>query len=167
MNNIGNMRITYETAYALAIEDVMRGNHLVDVLRAVLETLVEWNEYHAERCTELEQKVASLTREVRQLKAEVRNSRGYGFVYVFQGNGYYKIGYSQRPPQRRLQISPKLPFELRVVCVVESLRAQHLESQLHVKFKDKRLRGEWFNLDEDDVAYIKSLEAKDGQSTDL
>jgi len=137
------------------------------VIQGKMDALMVWNEYHAERCTELERKVADLTREVKQLKKEVENSRGYGFVYVFQGAGYYKIGYSQRPPQRRLQISPKLPFELSVVCVVESLRAQSLESQLHVRFKDKHLRGEWFRLDDDDLAYIKSLGAKDGQGTDL
>lgn len=49
----------------------------------------------------------------------------------------------------------------------EVLDFPDLESQLHVRFKDKRLRGEWFRLDEDDLTYIKSLGAKDEQGTDL
>ena len=167
MDDLDNMRVTPETAYEVAVDDIMRGHPISDVLRVAVGTLAGWNEYHAERCAELERKVANLAREVAQLRTEVRNSRGYGFVYIFQGDGYYKIGYSQRPPRRRLQISPKLPFDLRVVCVVESLRAQSLESQLHVRFEDKRLRGEWFNLDDDDLVYIKSLGAKDGQGTNL
>lgn len=56
-------------------------------------------------------------------------------------------------------LSPPKPAsgEVTLVHFVESDSAPRLEQELHSKFADKRLHGEWFELEPDNVAYIKGL----------
>lgn len=131
-----------------------------DTLQHIIRSIVNWNEYHANRCCMLEQRIHKLEQQIARMKKR-------GFVYVFQGDGYCKIGYSNNPPRRRTHISPKLPFDLHLICSIESMNARALETELHVRFEDKHVRGEWFRLDDDDLEYIKSLGAKDEQSIGL
>jgi hypothetical protein len=109
------------------------------------------------RIASLEETTTSLKGAVDLLNQELATTKGWGFVYLMKGDSYYKIGYSKRPPQRRVDISPKLPFELQLIHAIEADNARALEMQLHERFTEKRLRGEWFRLTEQDVAYIKSL----------
>jgi len=78
-----------------------------------------------------------------------------GYVYLLEGMGRYKIGSSTNVNRRIEQISPRLPFEARLVCSIWTENMYKLESTLHKLFADKRLCGEWFKLSDEDVAYIK------------
>lgn len=83
-----------------------------------------------------------------------------GHIYLLSGGGYYKIGKSKNVVTRTSQIMEKLPFKAEVVCTIQSDDMNATESDLHKRFADKRANGEWFELDNDDVEYIKGLSSE-------
>ena len=82
-----------------------------------------------------------------------------GYVYLLEGGGFHKIGLSTNPKKRFNQIAPKLPFEVKAICVVESEDWRGLEQYWHQRFADKRGNGEWFNLTSEDVASFCAQDA--------
>lgn len=68
------------------------------------------------------------------------------YVMIDHNTGYYKIGKSidLKLRERTLQ-SQKPTIELILFSDCD------IENDLHKKHKDKRIRGEWFNLDADDI----------------
>jgi len=86
-----------------------------------------------------------------------------GFVYLLRAdNGVYKIGASTTPDQRSKTLGVQLPYETILEYTIETDDMYQLESWLHHKFARKRKQGEWFELDEADLEYIKGLGAQDG-----
>ena len=74
---------------------------------------------------------------------------GYVYLVHCKGTTYYKIGISKLNYHLRLSgIQSGCPFELEMIYVIHSNDHRNLEKELHDKFKDKRVRGEWFDLDE-------------------
>ena len=77
-------------------------------------------------------------------------------VYVMKDNhtGHYKIGRSKSPTEREATLlSQKSSIELLFYFPATS----KLERQLQEMFSDKRLRGEWFELTEEDLQSIKKI----------
>lgn len=80
------------------------------------------------------------------------------YVYLMrdQSNNYYKIGMSKTPEYRERTLQSEKPT-IDMICNkrLPSLKiAKAFEKALHNAFADKRIRGEWFNLNEIDVAEI-------------
>lgn len=71
-------------------------------------------------------------------------------------NGYYKIGISNKPDYRERTLQSEKPS----IEMIASKRfpnrkiAMAIESALHNTYSQQRVRGEWFNLTEADVAAI-------------
>jgi prophage antirepressor-like protein len=65
--------------------------------------------------------------------------------------GFYKIGKSRNPQIRENTLQAEVP-SIELLHVIQD----DIELYLHEKFNSKRLRGEWFELSESDVNYIKS-----------
>lgn len=84
------------------------------------------------------------------------------FVYLMKDetNGYHKIGISNKPEYRERTLQSEKPTIV-LLCAKEfptRIIAEAIESALHKAFEDKRLRGEWFALDENEVLdIIKTL----------
>lgn len=64
-------------------------------------------------------------------------------------NGYIKIGRSVKPQFREKTLQSEEP-DIELLAVTD----RDCEKQLHKKYKDKRVRGEWFDLSEDDIKYL-------------
>jgi hypothetical protein len=61
--------------------------------------------------------------------------------------GYHKIGRSKNPIKRERTLQSEKPtISLFYYCEVPA----KIESILHEKYKDYRVRGEWFDLDEEE-----------------
>jgi len=63
-------------------------------------------------------------------------------------NGRYKIGMSKKPEYRERTLQSEKP-EITLICSkMYSSRdeARKIEKELHQRFKNNRIRGEWFNL---------------------
>jgi len=93
-----------------------------------------------------------------------------GCVYFFRHLGLppVKIGYSNHPsPIKRFeQFKTYAPFGCELLGFISSEEAKSLEKTLHFKFKDKRLKGEWFDITKKDVEseieyYSSTLDLKE------
>ena len=51
----------------------------------------------------------------------------------------------------------KLPFPIEVLHYAWFENHSKAERDLHMRFASKRLEGEWFNLDDTDIRYIRGL----------
>lgn len=85
-----------------------------------------------------------------------------GYVYLVYGmsgerKGLYKIGKSVNPQSRFGSLRREYSTEVSCACLVWSDYHSALEARLHGKYTTCRVDGEWFNLDQDAVVYIKSL----------
>ena len=80
------------------------------------------------------------------------------YVYLMKdtSNGYYKIGISNKPEYREKTLQSEKPTIEMLACKKFPIRkiAEAIESALHNAYSQQRLRGEWFNLNEEDVAAI-------------
>jgi predicted GIY-YIG superfamily endonuclease len=73
------------------------------------------------------------------------------FLYIFRAaNGLYKIGKSKNPAQR-LQAFKSGPIEVTLIWQQEFPDAASAERQAHHYFKKQRVRGEWFDLESEQV----------------
>ncbi len=84
------------------------------------------------------------------------------FVYLMHdlANDYYKIGISNNPAYRERTLQSEKPTIELIIAKEFPVRriAEAFEAALHKTYEAKRLRGEWFRLDSNDVIdLIKAL----------
>ncbi len=104
------------------------------------------------------EKLRILRGEGRPTIKETERRRVGGYVYLVEGEGeIYKIGRTAQLEQRMSFFEIKLPFATQLVCAVQSDDIVTLERQLHERYKDKHLNGEWFRLTEQDVKEIMEM----------
>lgn len=83
---------------------------------------------------------------------------GKGYVYLIKSrNQLYKIGSSINIPNRMISLRYMSPVELILAHSIESEDMYGLERALHYKFRSRRDHGEWYDLTEEQVKWIKSL----------
>jgi hypothetical protein len=80
------------------------------------------------------------------------------FVYLaIAANGLHKIGWSRTPTERMRTVATEASSSVRLLHQIQTEHATWLKGYLHRRFETKCVRGEWFRLDDADVAYIRSL----------
>jgi len=79
------------------------------------------------------------------------------FVYVAHDgqSGFYKIGKSKNPKMREKTLRAEVP--LIVFLIIQPEATGFNERILHKQFAEKRLRGEWFRLAEEDIEIIREM----------
>ena len=89
------------------------------------------------------------------LQIPIPDASRSGFVYLLHGlkTNYYKIGHSGHLDRRVAQISPILPFPVRVVAVIESDDRYAAELYMHEYFASIRLEGEWFECGDGSIIH--------------
>ena len=81
------------------------------------------------------------------------NTRGY--TYLITNGREYKIGITTKTPQSRVvELQTGSPTKITISGYSYNINALAMERKLHEKFASKRLEGEWFSLNDDDVAII-------------
>lgn len=81
------------------------------------------------------------------------------YLMLDEVNGFFKIGISMRPKLREKTLQSEKP-SIKMLWSTKCFQSE--EKFLHSKFSGKRIRGEWFNLSDEDVTYIKSQAWKGG-----
>ena len=78
-----------------------------------------------------------------------------GNVYLMKNgrNGYIKIGFTKNEPKFREKTFQSEEPEVELINYWYGSMLD--EEKLHEKFAEKRLRGEWFNLNKDDINQIE------------
>lgn len=80
-----------------------------------------------------------------------------GWVYIVRSHGRYKIGHSKNLAGRISTLNASVPDGITLIHTIKCADRIQQEAELHEHFADKRLNGEWFDLNEADLVYIKSL----------
>ena len=80
-----------------------------------------------------------------------------GFVYFIQEDFSYKvkIGKTKNLDQRLSTFDVKLPFNILLIHSINTKNMSYTEKLFHLHFDSKRVRGEWFDLNEEDISWIK------------
>lgn len=76
------------------------------------------------------------------------------YVMLDWHTGYHKIGRSKSPFDRERTLQSEKPT-IELLFYFEA--TEDVETKLHNIFDNKRVRGEWFNLTDEDIQYIKQL----------
>lgn len=91
----------------------------------------------------------------RPKRLPVRRVPRAGYVYLMHNarNGFYKIGFSANPKVRENTLQSEDPQVTLVGAFAGTLKD---EKDMHNAYRDRRVRGEWFNLSAVDVEGIKA-----------
>lgn len=79
-----------------------------------------------------------------------------GIVYLLQAGPFYKIGKTTNFNQRLKQIKLQLPYPVTVVHTISTTEISAIETFWHRKFAHQRTNGEWFTLNDAEVAEFKA-----------
>ena len=70
--------------------------------------------------------------------------RGYVYLIGNSSHKWYKIGKSKRPKIRMCELGILLPFPIETFAVWPVIDPDKAEIQMHVRYQDQHLNGEWF-----------------------
>lgn len=97
-------------------------------------------------------------------QVEDKATNGYVYLVHCVGTDLYKIGRSKVDYYARLSsLQTGCPYELSMIHAVHCDAYGKLERLLHHTFKDKRVRGEWFELSDSDKKSALSLMQREEQ----
>ncbi len=78
-------------------------------------------------------------------------------LYILHCNGHYKIGITTSTVAKRVRaLQTGNSYKITRYWSKRCSNYQEMERYFHRKFAKKRLCGEWFNLDQADLEFIKS-----------
>jgi hypothetical protein len=78
-----------------------------------------------------------------------------GRLYLLECKGLYKIGITTQHPKKRIKnLQTGNPHTISLVYYKTCSNYLAMEKYFHKKFSDKRLVGEWFSLDAEDIGHI-------------
>ncbi len=69
-----------------------------------------------------------------------------GFVYLMKSGRYFKIGKTNSIDRRQYEIGLQMPEGIQPIHAIETDDPSGIEAYWHNRFKEKRLKGEWFDL---------------------
>jgi len=120
----------------------------------------ENEQFVSEYIAALEAELAERTAREKRKAARAARRKG-GYVYVVKGvdRPVYKIGMTKRDPHIRIDgLSKSLPWPVETICTFETVEASgKVERILHERFADRRVNGEWFQLEPPDLEYLAGL----------
>jgi hypothetical protein len=79
------------------------------------------------------------------------------YVYLLESSGYYKIGVANDVADRISQLQTGNPNMIRLVSYYGFENANPVEATLHQRFSSTHKRGEWFNLEKEDIQTFGQL----------
>ena len=131
--------------YILESEDLLDiGKNLISFAKKHKEDIIRHNAINRK---ELENYCTELKREHKPKKS--------GHIYIMECDGKYKIGNSKNVERRKKQLDHR-PFPVQIVYKSPELKnVIDYERELHEVFENKKISGEWFNLDTMDIEIIK------------
>lgn len=107
------------------------------------------------RYAEVYDMVAGMVADAPAGPVSTQHGSGPGRVYLLRSGTHYKIGKTDQPGRRFRDLQTLVPETLVEVHVLETDDPAGIELYWHRRFADKRIRGEWFELTDADVAAFK------------
>ena len=100
---------------------------------------------------------------INNLKEYINNhnpKKNSDLLYLLKANNYYKIGIASDVINRIGQLQTGCMFKIELIDCWTINNPYKLEIKLHTLFSNKRMIGEWFNLNDEDIKYIMETIAK-------
>jgi len=120
-------------------------------------TQVEIDDYNAQllmtRENEINNNSAKSRERIKQRKSE-REDQRFLYLIINKRNGLYKIGISINPVKRERTLQAEEP-EIEIINIYKG--GYQVEKRIHKCFEGKRVRGEWFRLDNNDILIIDNI----------
>lgn len=82
----------------------------------------------------------------------------FSAISGFESSSIVKIGFTTDPVKRFRHIQTSCPHQLRAVVIRPGTKAD--ERAIHDRFRDRRVYGEWFRFDEQEVIEIAQLRSQ-------
>jgi len=102
-----------------------------------------------------EQKLCKKSKPTRHIEA--------GYIYFLQGeNGLVKIGRSKDYKRRLENLRTMSPVNIKLLFTIKTDDMAKLEKDLHNRFQEKRVKGEWFRLSGQEIETTKAMLEKEG-----
>ena len=82
------------------------------------------------------------------------------YVYLMKIGDRAKIGKARDPAQRLKELQTGNPFALKLIGCIRCLSDGHafeIEKALHAKFRNQRIRGEWFKYTNSMHLFVERL----------
>ena len=95
------------------------------------------------------------------------DSTSPGYTYIIECGGLYKIGYTTDIARRISAFQVANVEKVSLVCWWLTLCADVIESELHIHFQHRRIRGEWHALTPADVEMVRRWAAMQAVPTYL
>ncbi len=80
-----------------------------------------------------------------------------GVIYLLRTGSYYKIGKTNDPTRRYRELDIQLPERAERIHEISTNDIHRCERHWHLRFRDLRANGEWFQLSQEDVEEVKSV----------
>jgi hypothetical protein len=89
---------------------------------------------------------------------DFRIDNNIGYIYFVRENlfGHTKVGRSRNLEKRLRIFAAELPFETQLLYYIKTYNYEKVELEFHKLFSSKRVRGEWFLLNNEDIEKIKN-----------
>ena len=135
-----------------------------DVKGLIVETSCgSWEEFFDKPSEAVEVIHSHLKWRVREMKKSLakdrmknkkkRPKKGCVYLMVNDRNGYTKIGFTTKTPEYRESTLQSQEPEVRLINSFKGTMDD--EQDLHTIFGEKRVRGEWFELDSSDIKTVE------------
>jgi hypothetical protein len=85
-----------------------------------------------------------------------KNQPASGYVYLVKSGKLYKIGFSENHWRRKSELHKQTAegiVEVHTIAAIDD--APRIERYWHERFKEKRIRGEWFDLFPEDISAFR------------
>lgn len=96
-------------------------------------------------------------KKIQNLYAKYPKKQRYSRIYLMRCGEHYKVGVAI-DVERRLKALDERPFKIALVSVSQPIPdAYKIEKEIYKKFEKNRIRGEWFNFNEDEAHFVSEL----------
>lgn len=92
--------------------------------------------------------------DILELDDNISYNKNQGFVYFIQSEFGIKIGQTKHLNIRMNVFNVKLPFKTTLLCFVLDENYKNIETMLHNFFKNRRINGEWFDINENNIMEV-------------
>jgi hypothetical protein len=142
--------------YGLLINTVRRNAHSKN-------DTAFWNEFNYKKRMKTDKEFAKKERkrhkDIEKMTIHKNDKESKDRVYFVQAGEYIKIGYTSNIQKRLDSLQTGQPLEIKCLCLIKGDR--RVESSLHKKFGEYRVRREWFSMSDELMQYIQTLKDND------